>query len=243
MAIFKNERYNQTMKGYIYKATVRENNKIYIGQTIQKTNKRWYQHFAQSKHRLKINKSLSHWDNACLLYTRDGIDFLILEEIENENRKNLILDLNILEIKYIELNKSCDSQYGYNTLKGGFSQIPEKDRLDKMTERMSGSKNPMYGIRGNNHPSFGHHRTNEVKESISIGNTGKIRTAQTILKLKIAQSKYITSRTIIGYSKSKTKSKTTINKCNRCSYVWETESRNFKPNMYCINCKDNLYVG
>ncbi len=56
------------------------------------------------------------------------------------------------------------------------------------SEKFMGNKNPMYGIRGELHPSYGKPRPDDVKKKISKSHEGKIISEETRKKLIISNS-------------------------------------------------------
>lgn len=86
--------------GTIYKITNLINGKCYIGQTIQKVNRRWKDH-KSSKNGMIINKAIRK-------YGKENFSFEVLEDnILQEN-------LSSRELHYITLYKSFNRKYGYN---------------------------------------------------------------------------------------------------------------------------------
>lgn len=91
--------------GKIYKITNKINNKVYIGQTVQNENKRWYHHLEDAKlgSQLKFHKALNK-------YGKDNFNWEIIEEVPNEI-------LNGREIYWINFYNSYKD--GYNSTPGG----------------------------------------------------------------------------------------------------------------------------
>ena len=58
---------------------------------------------------------------------------------------------------------------------------------NKIKHSMIGEKNPMYGRKGNNHPSSGHTKTVQGLKNISIAQKGRIRTFEEIEKFKLSR--------------------------------------------------------
>ena len=88
---------------FIYKITNKENNKVYIGQTIQKPELRWYHHLEEASlgSNLKFHKALRK-------YGKDGFNWEIIEIVEPEK-------LNEREkywISFYETNKQLNSNIG-----------------------------------------------------------------------------------------------------------------------------------
>ena len=109
------------MTGIIYKWTNIVNNKVYIGQTVNQ--KRRYREFICIDRYYTSNDSsnLTKIDKARIKYGINNFNYQILEEIQTEDREELLNRLNELEEYYI--NKYNSIENGYNTLKGGSSYI------------------------------------------------------------------------------------------------------------------------
>ena len=93
------------LKDYTYKVTNKENNKIYIGQTIQNPKQRWRHHLEEAKlgSDLKFHKALRK-------YGKDLFSWEVLE-IVNENELN---EREKYWISYFDSYKN-----GYNSTEGG----------------------------------------------------------------------------------------------------------------------------
>jgi group I intron endonuclease len=121
----------------IYCITNTVNNKKYIGQSIQPRNGRWYDH----KYKLKagIHKN-PHLQNAWNKYG----DVFLFEVLETATSLEI---LNEREKYYIDIYRTCDSEYGYNVKEGGDNggKILREDTLKKMSESQLGPKNHRYG--------------------------------------------------------------------------------------------------
>lgn len=129
----------------------------------------------------------------------------IYDNLSDENafeiEKNLSIELNIVE---------SDEWYNLKFGGEGFSSgklhpmygVPKSDshrkklsqanlgkkysdeRNKKISLSMTGSGNPLYGIKGENHPSFGHKKTEECKKRISESKKGKLKSKECIEKIK-----------------------------------------------------------
>jgi group I intron endonuclease len=108
------------MNGIIYIVENKINNKVYIGQTIQKLSERWSRHCKQSGlSKSELNMNIKR---AILKYGKDNFSIRTLE-ICNRN------DLNDREIYWIEKHNSYID--GYNSNRGGnLSKICEL-KIDK----------------------------------------------------------------------------------------------------------------
>lgn len=109
------------MKGYIYKWTNVINNKVYVGQTLNK--KRRYREFMNTKSYYTSNNpdNLSKIDKARLKYGINNFSYELLEEIEYEDKEELLDGLNRLEDYYVTIYDSIKN--GYNTIKGGSAYV------------------------------------------------------------------------------------------------------------------------
>lgn len=98
------------MKGYIYKLKS-PSGKCYVGQTID-INKRFsdYKTFHHCQHQKILFSAIKK-------YGWDSFEKEIIETIENDNKKLLQEELNLLEIYYIELYDTINN--GYNICRGG----------------------------------------------------------------------------------------------------------------------------
>ena len=97
--------------GYIYKITNLVNNKIYIGQTLQPIQNRWYQHISTAFKENSSNKYAIHY--AIRKYGIKNFSFDIIEEVSNDF-------LNERECYWIkELNTHISNHNGYNMTFGG----------------------------------------------------------------------------------------------------------------------------
>lgn len=108
----------ECLKGYIYKITNIETQKIYIGQTRTSIQRRFKQHLNNafrpncSTYNNKLSKSIR----------KHGTDRFIIEiikEITASSLGSLCKQLDKEEIYYINLYKSTFNDYGYNIQNGG----------------------------------------------------------------------------------------------------------------------------
>ena len=98
------------MIGIIYKAKNMINGKEYVGQTIQTLHNRRKQGYGDTKFGRAVKK-----------YGIDNFEYTLLWELESENKKELIHDLNILEEIEVGIRNLTDRDHGYNTKMGGFN--------------------------------------------------------------------------------------------------------------------------
>ena len=95
------------MNGFIYKITNKLNNKVYIGQTIQKPIERFYQHCAKKCDKYIFNMVIH---KAIFKYGKDNFTFEVIEEVPKQQ-------LNEREEYWIKYYNSYTD--GYNSTKGG----------------------------------------------------------------------------------------------------------------------------
>ena len=88
-------------KGYIYKWENKINNKVYIGQTMNRYGyrERWSQHRYQAENNIHKNNK---FHNAIRKYGIDNFNKEVLECIEIDNKIEMKKVLDKIEIKYIE---------------------------------------------------------------------------------------------------------------------------------------------
>lgn len=115
------------MFGIIYKITNLVNNKIYIGQTVQRLNKRFWRHIHESKNlntKMVISKAIRKY----------GSENFIIEEIDKAYSRE---ELNGLEARYIQEYKSFHRKIGYNICVITNNHIcATQETKDKMRKRM-----------------------------------------------------------------------------------------------------------
>ena len=151
---------NIEVYGIIYKITNLINGKVYIGQTVQKFNRR-YRHGIISTHNKHLKRAIEKY----------GIEnFEVIENFDIAFSKE---ELNIKEIVYIDLFKSTNPLFGYNLKSGGDNGIPNEETRKKMCENNKGEKNPMYGKCKELHWNYGGHASEETREKISKKLKGK----------------------------------------------------------------------
>ena len=106
------------MNGFIYKITNKLNNKVYIGQTIQKPIERFYQHCAKKCDKYILNMVIH---KAIFKYGKDNFTFEVIEEVPKQQ-------LNEREEYWIKYYNSYTD--GYNSTKGGQDGIKLFKNLD-----------------------------------------------------------------------------------------------------------------
>jgi group I intron endonuclease len=144
----------------IYKATNKINGKSYIGQTIYKLKRRKRRHVSDS---LNNNNKNNYFHRALLKYGKNAFDWEVLSEGDFT-----IELLNELEIHFISLYNTYVN--GYNLTRGGSGSSGRnlsKEARKKISERMMGKNNPMYGRFGEDNHRYGKKRSMETKMKIS----------------------------------------------------------------------------
>jgi len=137
--------------GYIYKISNTLNDKLYIGQTINPINYRW------SDHKYSVKKLKTPLYNK-MREVKDNIDEFFKIEIIEEVDDILLDEREIYWIK--ELNSLHPN--GYNMSEGGQSYLTEEERR-RISERLTGENNPMYGKIGELNPFYGKKHSEETK--------------------------------------------------------------------------------
>lgn len=162
-------------KGIIYKIKNKENNKIYIGQTITSIRERW------SGHKCDIRRKNTPLYNSMRKHI-DDLDGVFEISIIEENIPYKELDHR--EIYWIDTLNSLHPN-GYNLSHGGQAFMTQSER-DLISERMSGENNPMYGMYGELNPFYGMEHSQETRKMLSEIATGREVSDET--KEKIGRS-------------------------------------------------------
>lgn len=131
-------------RGYIYKWENKINDKVYIGQTMNRYGykERWSQH----KYTAMNTDMNNYFYNAIRKYGVKSFDKSVLETIECSNKNELKSILDKLEIKYI---KEFDSyNKGYNSTAGGDYNVfssgnKEQVRIAKEKQRETRARNKL----------------------------------------------------------------------------------------------------
>lgn len=138
----------------IYLATNIVNGKQYVGQTVRTLDRRRNQHYSDAKRQtcniIFHNAIRKYGENAFIWeVVKEYNDVTILDEAE----KRCIALLNTL------------SPNGYNLMTGGSNGTHSEETKRKMSEALSGKKNPNYGkdLSGVNAPNYGRKFSEETK--------------------------------------------------------------------------------
>lgn len=105
------------MIGLIYKVTNKQNNKIYVGQTINTLNRRRSSHYNATKRH--YGNSIFH--KALEKYPEDNFIWKVIETIKTDDKQELQNKLNERERYYIKFYNSNNLNKGYNLTSGGDS--------------------------------------------------------------------------------------------------------------------------
>ena len=129
----------------IYKITNKQNNKVYIGQTIRTLEERLYNkrsgHFVRAYH---YNTGGALYA-ALRKYGKDGFTYEVIEEKDNDDfdsKEDLHVWLNSRETYWISFYNSIDTCIGYNRTTGGqknFRMSEESSRKAWQTRRANGT--------------------------------------------------------------------------------------------------------
>jgi group I intron endonuclease len=176
----------------IYKITCIDNDKVYIGQSID-IKRRW------SNHRSKLNNNKHDNDYLQKAWNKYGsLDFTheIIEILPHESNQTLI---NYKECYWINYYNALNKQYGFNLAQGGSCGNPFINKTEEEMEiwknKIKETKSHEYIIpwnkgmqlpqmSGKNHPMFGKHLSEETKQKISKSNKGRKMSKETKLKVR-----------------------------------------------------------
>ena len=155
-------------KVYIY--TLKENGKVYVGQTKYTLNQR------AGSQGVKYKRCIKFW-NAIQHYGWDAFESTIIKDNLSLEEANILEDELIL--KYDSINN------GFNINRGGKNHIWTEEQRKQMSERNMGEKNP----------NFGKKLSEETKRKIGTANAisqiGNKHTEQTKEKMRKSHQKDI----------------------------------------------------
>lgn len=128
------------MRGIIYKYVNIQNNKVYIGQTINEPKRRekWYN--------LNAPYAGTYINNARAKYGIESFKYEILYEIISEDELLVRKQLDYIEAYYISLYKAKNPNYGYNLTDGGSKgngQVVSDSTKKKISKAQKGLKKKM----------------------------------------------------------------------------------------------------
>jgi len=144
--------------GYIYSIQNSVNNKRYVGQTTQNPDKRKRKHFET----LRKNKHDNlHLQNSFNKYGESVFVFTTLNYATNRET------LDKLEKKYINHYDCLNRDKGYNLREGGLNGKFSPEIYQKISNAITGEKNPNYGRKGKLSPRFGQKHSLETRKKMS----------------------------------------------------------------------------
>jgi hypothetical protein len=76
-----------------------------------------------------------------------------------------------------KISKACMGRIPWNKGLKNFRKYSSEECL-KISERMTGARNPMYGRFGENHPAYGNKHSSETKKKISLTHRGKLKSEE-----------------------------------------------------------------
>ena len=135
--------------GCIYSILNKVNGKIYVGQTIQGTERFRKHKYELDNHKHPNAHLQSSWDK----YGEDAFEFNILENCTDDK-------LNDNEIWWIDYFESTNPEKGYNLRSGGDCNFIVSDETRKKLSDIN---------RGENHWNYGKHHSPETRKRISEG--------------------------------------------------------------------------
>lgn len=149
--------------GYVYLIKNLQNNKVYIGQTINLE--------IRIKSHLNNKKNKTHFEKAILKYGKHNFSWRILGECLSKE------ELNLAEKECISFFESNDRRYGYNLTDGGDGGHKfSVESRQKMSEAHKGKPSHLKGK----------HLSNETKQKLSQVNKGKKLSKETCEKMSQA---------------------------------------------------------
>ena len=151
------------MKG-IYKIVNTTNGKYYVGSSMDIRNRWW-------SHKTHLNKGDHDNDYLQKSWNKHGPSSFVLQIVEEVSNAQCRKDLLVCEQKYLDIAR-LERKKTYNLnwdAQGGILDEYSKDKI-------RGKNNPMYGLRGPEHPSYGYKHTQAERDAISRAKIGIPRT-------------------------------------------------------------------
>ena len=158
----------------VYKHQNLTNGKVYIGITSTSLEKRSGSNGINYRNNTLFYRAIQK-------YGWDGFDHIVLFQ-----------DLSLEEAAEIERGlisklRANDPQYGYNLSSGGESGhagvVASAELRERISQRVSGEGNPLYGRVGELSHRYGVKLSEETKKKISEGNKGKVVSMETCEKI------------------------------------------------------------
>ena len=148
----------------VYKITNLINNKVYIGQTVQKPYRRWKRH----KQNCRLTNLTYPLYNSMRKHGIENFTFDVILECETLEELNKMEKLAIINFD------STNPEKGYNISLGGNNKGKHSEETKrKISQSQVGSKNHMFGRKGSLSPLFGKKLSEERKLLMSIYRKGK----------------------------------------------------------------------
>lgn len=172
----------------VYKATNTNNGKVYIGKTVRGLSHAKARHFQRARYQWKYGTD-SHFYNAIRKNGEDAFTWEVVYQGSSD------ADIQAREREYIALYSSKPEGV-YNMTPGGdggAGKTLSDGHKAKMSKAFSGEGNPQFGKHGADHPSYGHKKSEEVKERIRLAHKGKPKSEEHRAKLsasRIAKSHF-----------------------------------------------------
>jgi len=157
----RDARMNHGRVSGVYAITNTEDCRIYIGSSVDVC-ERWRLHvldLRRGKHHSR------HLQNFADKYGLDTLEFCVLEyvtpETDPREREQKYIDLFVPEFNVCKLARSC---LGIKRT----AETKEKNRQAQIKRDLNGSRNPMYGTKGNKSPNWGKsHRPETIAKMIA----------------------------------------------------------------------------
>lgn len=193
------------MKGYIYAHINKQNNKVYVGQTIQNINAR----FGNDGNNYNYNRNNLFY-NAIQKYGWNNFEHKIIYIIESESKDDLLLALNSLEEQEILKYNSCNRECGYNVESGGKNTSKSDTTKQKISNSLKGKKHSEETKQKISNSLNGFKSSEEAKQKIKTAlNNNKKEIENIINELNkdnteiIPKTDFVDKKTILKYMKYK----------------------------------------
>lgn len=134
------------------------------------------------------NGKINHFYTAIRKYGVENIEWLIIEEYENEDKIELKKILCEREIYWIERDKTYLEEFGYNMTKGGDGRVGiphSKESKEKLSKSLKGKKKSPETRKKMSESAKGRVIPEEQREKIRKSLTGRKQSKETIKKRSI----------------------------------------------------------
>lgn len=146
------------LKSAIYQIVCNTNNKVYIGSSVNPLER-----FRKHKEALKRGKHHSiYLQKMFNKYGIDSLEFSILEHCEPE----YLLDVEQDYINYIDHSVLINIAK-IDITRPFLGKKLSDDLKAEMSKNMKGELNRCYGLKGDQHPAYGHKHTKETRKKLS----------------------------------------------------------------------------